>query len=444
MKTANKTLRCYGQVCRQPSVRRSSREPKVEAIILIQFSMFQIFTQRQDNGVINSNNSISLKSRTNKTNFLFAVTCCLYLLLFAGCGSTTYLSNGYGNKITTSVNSFGNYNMSGKTFYIESGDNKVSSNDVEFREYANYVANSLKCQGATETTDKRNADMCILVNYGISDESYTETVPIPIWGQTGISSISTTSTTTGSAYGNAYGSATRIGNSVYGSANSSVYGNSTTNTTTRVNPSYGVTGYTSVDRRVSMYCRILNIYGYDNKQTASANMLWKTNLSSCGNSSDLRNILPYMAYAAWGNMGKSSGGNEEYTTFLEDYYFRCWKQGVLFNDNLIGFPKYVSTNADNSMQIAIVEKLSAETIIVFRKSGCINWYSISPETYIEYNGHKYMLKNADGYELGKKIRNECGTRYLRLHFQAIPSGAKTVNISEGTKNGWFWNGVSIR
>jgi hypothetical protein len=373
-------------------------------------------------------------------NLLITTSFCV----LCSCGSTIYLSNGYGTRITTSVNSFGNYSVSGKTFYIESGDKNVSSSDVEFREYASYVATSLKLQGATETYDKKNADMCVLVNYGISDESYTETVPIPIWGQTGIASINTTSTTTGSAYGSTYGSATKIGNSVYGQASGSVYGNSTTNTTTRVNPTYGVTGYTSVDRRVSMYCRVLNIYAYDNKRTSDATMLWKTNLASCGNSSDMRNVLPYMAYAAWGNMGKSTDGNEEYSTFIDDYYFRCWKQGVLFSSNLIGFPKYASTNADRTMQIAIVEKLSTETIVVFKKSGCPGWYSIAPTTYIEYGGRKYMVKSADGYELGKKVRNECGTRYLRLHFQAIPSSAKSINISEGTKNGWVWNGLSIK
>jgi hypothetical protein len=360
----------------------------------------------------------------------------VFLCLLNSCWTTTYLSNGYGDHMTTSVNSFGNYDVACKTFYIESGDKNVSSHDVEFKEYANYVAASLKLQGSTETNDKKNADMCILVNYGISDESYTETIPFPIWGQTGISSISTTSNTTGFAYG----SASRIGNSVYGS----VYGNSSTNTTTRVNPTYGVTGYTSVDRRVSMFCRFLNIYAYDNKQTSDATMLWKTNLTSCGYLSNMRYILPYMAYAAWGNMGKSTGGNEEYTIFLEDYYFKCWKQGVLFNSNLTGFPHCASTNADKSMQIAIVEKLSTETIVVFRKSGCPGWYSISPLAHIEYKGQKYQVKSADGYKLGKKIFNECGTRYLRLHFQAVPLNAKTINISEGTKNGLVWNGVSIK
>lgn len=101
-------------------------------------------------------------------------------------------------------------------------------------------------------------------------------------------------------------------------------------------------------------------------------------------------------------------------------------------------------NASNVMQIAMVERLSTETIVVFRKSGCISWYSFSPQTHIEYNGRKYMVKSSDEYELGKKIRHECGTRYLRLHFQAVPSKAKTINISEGIKKGWVWNGVSIK
>jgi hypothetical protein len=67
-----------------------------------------------------------------------------------------------------------------------------------------------------------------------------------------------------------------------------------------------------------MYCRVLNIYAYDNIRTSDATMLWKTNLASCWNSSDMRYVLPYMAYVAWGNMGQSTGGNKEYTTFLDD------------------------------------------------------------------------------------------------------------------------------
>ncbi|GHU63707.1 hypothetical protein FACS1894123_07020 [Bacteroidia bacterium] len=234
------------------------------------------------------------------------------ILLFSSCGTTYYYSqsavDANRTRYNTSVNSYGNYNLQGKTFYIESGDNNVSSNDVEFKEYADYVSKALIFAGAKKTYDKKNADMCILVTYGISDESYTETIPMPIWGQTGISSIRTTSNTTtsaqGSVYGSSYGSASVAGNSIYGSTYGSVYGsakgNSTTSTTTNVTPSYGITGYTSFDRRVMQYRRVLNVYAYENKQTVESSMLWKTNMVSDGRSNNLREILPAMAFCGMG------------------------------------------------------------------------------------------------------------------------------------------------
>jgi hypothetical protein len=315
--------------------------------------------------------------------------------------------------------------MSGKTFYIESGNETVSSNDVAFLEYADYVAMSLKLQGAKKTSDKKRADLCIFFNYSTSDESYTKIIPFPVFGETGISSISTTSTTTDYSYGR--------------------YGNSTTNTTTRVNPSYGITGYRNFERRIYSYLHTLFIAAYDNK-TTSSKQLWRTFLATFTTSSDFRAVVPYLAYAAWGKMGKSSGENEEYTTFLNDYYFKCWKQGTLLNSNVTGFPKCTSITDNENMNIAIVEKLSKETIVVVRKSNCISKYSISPLTYIECAGRKYMIQYADNYELGTEIRNECGTRYIRLHFRAIPSNAKTinVNIADKTTIRWAWNRVQIR
>jgi hypothetical protein len=356
-------------------------------------------------------------------------------LLLSGCVPVTYL-NKTTPQYTTSVSSFGNYNLVGKSFYIESGDINVSSTDVEFKEYAKYIANTLTLQGAKETTDKKHADMCILVNYSISDKSYTETVPIPIWGQTGISSISTKS----NSYGTSFGSATKTGNSAYGSVQS----NSTTKTTTRVNPTYGVTGYANVDRRVVQHCRILNIYSYDNKQTREPIMLWKTNLLSNGTSSDFRNVLPYMVYSAWGKMGTSSGSAIDVTIMEEDYFFRCWKLGILNQSNVTSFPKINKTNVPSFIQIAIVAKANDETIIVLRKSGCPSWYGIASNTYIEHNGKKFFIESVDNYTLGEKIRKECGVRYFRLHFPPIPDNVQDINIKENVENGWEWNGVSLR
>jgi hypothetical protein len=368
----------------------------------------------------------------------------LACILISSC-RTTYLPNGYGVAYTTSVNSFGNYNLLGKTFYIESGDNNISSNDVEFKEYASYISESLKLSGATEIKDKTNADMCVLLNYGISDESYIEAVPVPIWGQTGISSISTTSQTIGTSFGSASGSATRVGNSVYGSARGSSTGISTTTTTTNVTPSYGITGYSSVNRRVNLFRRVLNIYAYDNKQTSNPIMLWKTNLISDGSSRDLRVVLPYMAYLSWGRLGKSNGGYEDFTVFENDYFFQCWKQGVLSNSNITTYPQYATTNRRrNYLQIAIVEKLANETIVVFKKSGCQRRYEIYPTIYIEANGQRYYVRSADGYRLGRKITKECGTRYITLHFDPIPANTNVINISESDGfRGGKWNGLKI-
>jgi hypothetical protein len=389
-------------------------------------------------------NGASPKSLMSRGNCMMIVSA--FLLFLSSCVSTTYLSNGYGTRYETSVNSFGNYNMVGKTFYIESGDNNISSTDVEFREYADYVAISLELQGAIETSDKKNADMCILVNYGITDESYTESVPMPVWGRTGISSINTISQTNASAYGSAYGSATLIGNSVYGSAYGSVSGNSATNTNTQVNYNYGITGFHNVDRKVTVFRRVMNIYTYDNQQTANPRMIWKTNLLSDGYSNDLRKIIPYMAYTAWGKMGKSSDGWKDWLTFDNDYYYQCWKNGSLLSQNVIGFPKIKTTNVPDYITIALVEKKQDETIVVIRKTGCINWYNIASTIYIEYAGRKYNVKYADYYKLGTKIVKECGTRYIRLHFPAIPKNATSINISEGdnVKKGFRWEGVAIR
>lgn len=378
-----------------------------------------------------------------KKNILVISRTLVLVLLLTSCATTYYYSESSVNskrpRYQISVNSFGNYNLQGKTFYIESGDNNIPSNDVEFREYANYVAKALKSDGAKEINDKKKADMCILVTYGISDESYIETVPFPIWGQTGISSISTTSNTSGSAYG----SASRIGNSVYGS----VQGNSSTNTTTIVNPSYGITGYSSVDRKVTVFRRVLNIYAYDNTQTNETTMLWKTNIISDGRSSDLRNVLPAMAFCGVGYLGKSSGETKNYYVFEDQEDFLSWKEGTLPDPNVVSYPKFNSSNANpNHIVITKIYRTRNETIIEFvaYNSG-YGWFRISPNTYIEFEKQQYKVRTAENIVLGEK--NDI-TKYsaweFRLIFPAIPSNADYINISEGEPSGWKWNGVYVK
>ncbi|MDP3453590.1 MAG: hypothetical protein Q8R90_11625 [Bacteroidales bacterium] len=368
-----------------------------------------------------------------------------FICLFTSCLKTYYYSESIvysqRKRYDVSLNSYGNYNLQGKTFYLESGDNKVSSYDVEFKEYADYVVKALKLEGAIETNNKENADMCILVTYGISDESYRETVPIPIWGQTGISSINTTTNTTGSSQG----TITRVGNTIYGAAQ----GNSTTNTTTTVNPTYGITGYTSVDRKVTQFRRVLNIYAYDNIQTDKTIMLWKTNIISDGHSSDLRILIPVMAFCGSDYMGNSSGETKNYYLFEDQDDFLSWKKDMPQDPNVVSYPKFNSSNVNpNDFIITKINKTKDETIIdfiAFNTGYVLFKFKISPNTYIEFEKQQYKVISAGNIVLGEnKDVPKNGSWEFRLHFPAIPSNADYINISDGMSSGWKWNGVKLK
>lgn len=194
------------------------------------------------------------------------------------------------------ISSFGDYDMSGKTFFILSGDSRISNNDLEFQYYRDIITQCMLRNKAIPTNNYDSADVCILLDYDITDESYVATRSIPIWGPTGISSITTTQTTTGnvSGYGSSYGSASAYssGNSAYGYGSGSSYGNvsgsSTTRTTQNYNYNYGVTGYREKSYKIDIYRRVFNLYAYDNKiREGEPIMLWRTNVISDGYKNDL-------------------------------------------------------------------------------------------------------------------------------------------------------------
>lgn len=334
-----------------------------------------------------------------------------------------------------SINSYGNYNLDGKTYYIESGDEIISSNDLEFKEYADYLKKDLAIHGAKDTFDKENADMCILLNYGLVDESYQESIPVPEYGRTTIASMVT---------------------------NGSV---------TRFNYNYGTTGYHYEQKNVSKYIRIVNIYAYDNKKRDSEPiMLWKTNIKSAGSSNDLQKAIPHMLCASAYYMGKKSEGEKTQLIHKEGHLFNCWKQNLCADTNFYYLNKripsisiiqekymYDKEKDEPRFYIKYVRKLNNETIVCLTKTGQLKgsnaYYSISPNLFLKCEAKEVQISHVDNYSLGthmaekweplsganpsvqqiwieKHIENSCGEKYFILHFPINLGTANSFNIIE--------------
>ncbi|MCX8124740.1 MAG: hypothetical protein N3F66_11365, partial [Spirochaetes bacterium] len=88
------------------------------------------------------------------------------------------------------ISSYGTNVTSPTKVFIAPGDQKVTINDVAFIEYAGYVAKALSKNGFIVVNNLDDADQVVLLWYAISDPK-SQTINIPIYGPTGISSSST-------------------------------------------------------------------------------------------------------------------------------------------------------------------------------------------------------------------------------------------------------------
>jgi hypothetical protein len=208
------------------------------------------------------------------------------------------------------IQSFGNYDMEGKKFYVISANPNISNKDLEFMDYKDYITQCLILKKAILCENSDSADVCVLFDYGVVDKSYAANVAIPIWGVTGSSSVTTTSSYVGR----------------YGSFLSSTTVSSSTK---------GVTGIVNINKNVEEYCRAINLYAYDNKdRSGDPVMLWKTNILSKGESRDLQEVIPYIAYSGIQYMGKQSNGIKHRTVNHDNVNTYFIKNKYYITDNL--------------------------------------------------------------------------------------------------------------
>lgn len=324
------------------------------------------------------------------------------------------------------VNSFGEYDMNGKTFVIIPSDENVNSTDLEFKEYSGYICRTLASTGAREVYNILDADVCILMHYEITNQSYTETVSVPVWGKTGISSITTNTYSTGNSNTYADASVSAYGNSAYGSGSSYTSGNENTTSTTNVNYSYGISGYKNVQRHVENYLRVINLYAYDNKHTDNPIILWKSNIMSEGTSNDIRKIIPYMSYVAMEGVNNNIHGN----WYLETPHssFDVFNDMKIRGENVYVAP-VVEYFSNEYLKIVSIERKPNETVVTFFKPRKTDNVSFSSNAVLEYNGNKIKPIGSRNIRLGKRVRNSKNMLF-NVIFPTIPKTVNVINISE--------------
>jgi hypothetical protein len=159
--------------------------------------------------------------------------------------------------------------ISGKTYVLLPSGEGVASEDLQFREFARYVAGALDRKGFVRAPDFSTADIAVFLAYGIGNpQLQTYTYTVPIYGETGSGTFTLDPDT---------------------------FGMITTP------PEYGPVGSQSVTQSTITYFRYLLLDAIDlgafrsSKKVLSA---WRTMVTSNGSSGDLRLVLPILVAAS--------------------------------------------------------------------------------------------------------------------------------------------------
>jgi hypothetical protein len=193
-----------------------------------------------------------------------------------------------GSTFNVSVSSLADVQRAaGKSYILLPSAEGVGASDLQFREFAGYVAGALERQGFTPASNFGNADVAIFLAYGIGDPAQqTYSYSIPVYGQTG-------------------GGTTTINLSTFGAG-----GWTSTSGTITTSPTHRQVGSQTVTQTSVTYFRYLILDAVDLKtfrETEKVMPVWRTNVTSTGRSGDLRLVVPILVAASEPHIGVSTG-----------------------------------------------------------------------------------------------------------------------------------------
>ena len=342
-------------------------------------------------------------------------------------------------KVYVTTNAFGNCDFSGMHFYVIPGSPAIDPKDAEFKDYANHVASMLRCKGAIEVDDPTTAELCVLIDYCITDHSYVEHIPVPIRKVVGsVTSTHIHSNQTQGAQSYDGKVNTKSIQSKTHSGNS--YNTGDYSATVAHRQIYETVGYKTEDRQIDGYRRILNVYVYDNvDDDGDPDMLWKCNMMSDGSRNSLNSIVPVMTYLnimspgkrisekkSWVNVDYGWGGYEAYTNVMKDYaqaYFPILQ-------------------VENNTWVYFVKKLGDKMIVTVRQAGP-GKRMVTKDIYLSADGVTCPVSSINHIKEGKNVRVKDGDYlYFTLTFQGVPDDVKVFDIVCPDK--FSWNNIVLQ
>lgn len=210
------------------------------------------------------------------SRLITAIVTALLMALTSGCVSYRIGVSGFSDAAYSG----------GRSYWLLPSQEGVSTDDLEFKEYAVYLRRGLAQAGFTEAASYEQADLGLFVSYGIGGtREHQYSYSLPIYGQTGGGTYNFSGTTY------------------------SRYGSTTTHGTIYQQPQYGIVGAQRVSGTSVTHLRHLLVDAVDlkiHRNDKKAVSVWRTEVLSRGSSSDLRQVFPVMVAAATPHFGKNT------------------------------------------------------------------------------------------------------------------------------------------
>lgn len=321
-------------------------------------------------------------------------------------------------KINVTTNAFGTYDFKDKHFYIIPGSPAIDPKDTEFKDYANHVASMFRTVGAIEVSDPAMAEVCILIDYLITSDSYTEQIPVPI--RKAVGSVTTTQLASDQLQVRTY-----HGNHYTTGDYKAIVAHKTI---------YETVGYKTEERQVDGYRRILNVYAYDNVDNdGEPDMLWKCNMMSFGSRSNLNSIIPVMTYLNLFSPGKrivehKSWVNDEYGWALYEAYSNVMRD--------YAWSFFPGRKVENNAWVYFVTKKRGELTVICRQAGP-GKRVVTKDTYLVMNGETYPIASVDHIKMDRTERvMKDENLYYTMTFLGVPDDVKVFDIVCPEKFTW--------